>query len=341
MRFDHNTDYFYKFPTEIFGIEYSFVDNLAEGDTLSTATVTVYDEDGNDVSSSFISGSVSVVSPCVYFTVKNGIADVSYELVIKGTSTASDVLIGKLTCEVFGSITINSKLGDRGANSYVTLAQANDYIRSKYGHSSIWDALSVEGKKRVLIQAAREIDRFRFYGDKYYESQPMKFPRGDHEVITGNCGTPIATTYFQHSNLYSSVYGDIPTNYWKYGSMHITVGTPLSETSLIATSNSLTGQIIFSTLSATPTSNSQFIVFAPIYQDVQDAQCEQALYIVGNNSIESLSAYKSLGADYVQIGDAFVRFTSQGSGTTSIVVAPRSKRLLKKYIQTTLTVYRG
>jgi len=338
MKFNHNIDWFAKYSDEEFSVEFDFTNDLTTGDSISTATVVVYDEDKVDVTNTLIDGTPSVSSPDVSFTVQAGTSGKTYEIVIQATTASGNIYTHRVIFEVFDSVTLNSKLGDRVANSYITLAQANEYIRNKYGHSSTWDTLSIEGKKRVLLQATRDIDRFRFYGEKYYESQPLQFPRDDHEVVTGNCATPLTTTTFKHANLYSTTYGEMPQDYWKYGSIHITAATPINETGIVASSNVTTGLIHFSALSAAPTTNSQFIVFAPIYRKFRDAQCEQALYLVANNKMDALLDYKNLGAQMVKIGDTIVTFND--SGFSSLSISPVAKKLLSQFIDRSLLVYR-
>lgn len=233
---------------------------------------------------------------------------------------------------------INSKLGDVSQNSYVTISQANTYFTNRRNVTN-WTSLTATNKEIALIQAARELDRYRFYGDRYYESQGMQFPRDDHEIVTGNCASPITATSFTHANLYSSTYSTMPSNYWKDGSIHITSGTPVRDTRLISSSSVSNGAVVASpSFSATPTTNSQFIIFKPIYKDIQDAQCEQALYLIENNKMEALSEYKAMGVNTVKIGDAMVTFTD---GYASLSLTPIAKKLLLKFIEKSLRVNRA
>jgi len=336
-QYTHNIDYVYKYVNESFGLSFSFTNDLDTGETLSSCTASIYDIDGTEQSSSMIAN-VTTTSPSVGFTIYGGSSGEAYEIKLAGVSSVGSIFIHYITVDVFDTVTINSKLGDPEANSYITLQQANYYIRNKYGYSSTWDNLDFEGRKRLLINAARDIDRFRFYGNEYYDSQVMKFPRDDHEVITGNCATPFSTTTFSNANLYSTTYSTYPQDYWKYGSVHITAATPLNETSLIASSNVTTGLIHFDALSEAPTTNTQFIIFKPIYQEIQSAQCEQALYLAENTRMEALSEYKSLGVETVKIGDAVVTFGE--GGLASLSIAPVAKKILSKFIDKSLMVYR-
>lgn len=234
---------------------------------------------------------------------------------------------------------INTKLGDSNQNSYIGVSQADTYFGVRRNVSN-WTSLTATNKEIVLQQAARDIDRFRFYGEKYYDSQGLKFPRDDHEIVTGNCSTPITATSFKNSNLYSTTYNAMPDNYWKYGSIHITVGTPIRDTRDIKSSSAVDGTVVASPdFSSTPTTNSQFIIFKPVYKEVMDAQCEQALYILDNAKLESLTEYRDLGAETIKIGDAVVVFKE--GGFSSLALSPTAKKLLSKFIQKSLTVQRA
>lgn len=67
--------------------------------------------------------------------------------------------------------------GVTGANSYVTLAEAQAYFDT-HPQATAWDALTDDAKTRLLITAARAIDcSIQFNGFKTTASQPMQWPR--------------------------------------------------------------------------------------------------------------------------------------------------------------------
>ena len=132
--------------------------------------------------------------------------------------------------------------------------------------------------------------------------------------------------------MFSTTYYKYPANYWKYGTVHITSGTPTNAVENIATSNVTTGSIILETdFTATPTSNTQFKIFAPIKRKIKDAQCEQALFIVENKQISTVQDYKNLGAEEVRIGDVSVRFR-EGS-TSKLSISSTAKKLMSRWIR--------
>jgi len=142
-------------------VEYDFTNDLSTGETLDSCTATITDNAGNDVTSSMLSGK-SVSTPDVTFTIQKGTPDSTYQIKLAGVSSAGSIYVHYITCEVFGTLSIVTKIGDSTSNSYVTLEEANDYIRNKYGHANKWDILTDEGKKRLLIESTREMSAFNF-----------------------------------------------------------------------------------------------------------------------------------------------------------------------------------
>ena len=67
MKVDPSVDYFSKYSSEVFGIEYDFTNDLGTGETVSSATVTITDSTGADRSAAMIS-SETVSTPDVTFT---------------------------------------------------------------------------------------------------------------------------------------------------------------------------------------------------------------------------------------------------------------------------------
>ena len=342
MKFDYTNKWIYKYENESFTMDFSFINDLNSGETLSSCTVTCTDSEGNDTTSAMIS-SVSVTSPKVYFDLAGGSADTTYELKLVGLSSGGNTLTHYITLDVYGSITLNANLGDPNANSYVTLAEANAYVRNKYGHNSKWDELSIEGKKRVLIEACKDISKFNFLRDPYYDNQALPFPDSDHETVSGNCATPITINSFKYSGFTSDTYGALKNNtdFWKYGTVHITAATPLHDIRRIETSNITTDVItVTPDFSATPTTNTSFRAFEPLDKDIKEAQITQALYIIDNTGNDLLYMYKGAGARRVQIGDVSVWF-QQDSNLAKMPISLEAKKLISRYIRRTMKVGRA
>ena len=332
-KFEYLNDYVWKYKDEYYTVQYSFINDLSTDETLSSCTASIWNSSGVDKTASML-GVPSVSTPVVVFSVTKGSVGETYEIKVVGISSGDLRYIHKIILEIFDSINLNTKIGDSAANSYVTLPEANSYIRNVLGHPNKWDTLSIEGRKRLLIEACRDLNRFNFLGVKYYDNQNLEFPRDDHDVITGNCGTPITTTSFKHANFTSDTYGSYKsnTNYWKYGTVHITSATPVGDTRNISANNITTDVVTLgSTLSGTPTTNTQFIAFEPIDNRIKNAQCQQAIFIIESNGSDTLQNYKESGVNFVKIGDTEVRFI-EGAGSKQNI-SPKAKRLLSPWIR--------
>lgn len=338
MKMSHEVDWVYKHKEDKFIVEFDFTNDI-DTDSLASVTASCFNSNEADRTASMIS-SVGVTSPDGYFTLAKGIPGETYNIKLVGTTNTYKKFTHYVVCEVFGTTTLNTKIGDMNANSYVTVREANDYIRNKYGHDSKWDTLSMEGKKRMLVEAAREVDTFSFVGEKYYDAQKLQFPRNDHAVITGNCATPITINSFKNTSLKSSTYNKYPTDYWKYGTCHIKTGTPIRDIRNIDKSNVVTGSItLVDNFTATPTTNTSFVIFTPMHSEVKNSQCEQVMHLLENMHADTLQYYKDVGARTVKIGDVEVSF---GEGDPSRVsIAPVAKKLLSRFIRKQLRIARS
>lgn len=340
--FSHKNKYVWKYTDESFDIQYSFVNDLGSGDSISTATVTCTDSEGTSTTSAMISGR-SVSSPNVIFTLSAGSADTTYEIKITATTSGGKDLTHYITLEVYNTITLNSKLGDPNANSYVTLVEANKYIRNKRNHSDTWDSLSIEGKKRVLIQACYDINRFNFIEGPYYDNQALPFPNTDHDTETGNVATPLSNITIKNSNLSDSTYGGEKSynDYWQYGTFHVVNATPLNDIRNVATSNFQNDVIhLKNSLSATPTTNTTFRLFTPLDSKVKKAQMEQALFILSVGDSSTIESYKNNGAEEVRIGDVSVRF-KKGASLSKSNVSPIAYKLMSYFISRNIKIGRA
>lgn len=338
MKYDPSTTYITKYPNDIKTQSVSFLSDMDTGATLASCVITLTNDAGTDLTSSMIS-STSLSSPSFSFVLKGGIEETSYTIQLIGTTSGSKAYTKYVNLDVFGDIILNSKLGDPSANSYITVTQANEFIRNRYGHPNAWDALTMNAKKRVLIESTRRFENFNFVDNKYYDAQALAFPRDSHDVITGNCATPLTLSSFKNTSLKSDTYNIYPANYWKYGSVHVTAATPLGEIKLIdssATSGIITTD---SNYSATPTANSEFIVFAPIHKSIRDAQCIQAMDIVNRSGDDSLSDLQSKGIRRYQLGQGEVEFFP--SGGSDVAVPSEVKRLLSRWLRKSIKIARG
>jgi hypothetical protein len=81
---------------------------------------------------------------------------------------------------------LNTILSHPEQNSYVTVAEANDYLLTKQGYDA-WAALSTAKKEAFLKQAALQMNEIRYKAYEVYDrdkdyrkSQNLAFPRVDY-----------------------------------------------------------------------------------------------------------------------------------------------------------------
>lgn len=238
-------------------------------------------------------------------------------------------------------MSLNTKLGDASQDSYVSVAEASTYFSTRR-ETNNWDTLSSTNREVVLKQAARDMEMFSYINDPYYDNQGLHFPNDDHDVITGNCATPVTINSFKNTSFTSDTYGTDKsnTNYWKYGSIHITSATPLHDVRVIDTSNITTDVVVMTEdFTATPTTNTKFIAFEPLHKDIKHAQMEQALYILDNANMDTLQMYKGSGAESVKIGDVTVKFKEGAMSGMSF--SPVARKFLGSWIKRFRKVLRG
>ena len=214
-------------------VGFDITNDLATGDSASSVVVVAKDDEGTDVTATIIQ-TTSVSGNIAYAIVISLTANRTYELEYEITTANARTLTRFVTIDATGGVSYNAKLGDLSSNTYVTLREANEYIKNNFYHPDQWDNLTLEGRKRVLIQAAKDIDAFNYRDKPYYDSQALAFPRSDHETYTGTASINTATTgTLRALNLYSSSYNEIPDNYFKTGTVHIKAGNNYRQVRVI------------------------------------------------------------------------------------------------------------
>ena len=74
------------------------------------------------------------------------------------------------------AVTVDATVGGAEANSYLTVADADDILDLRLG-TSAWSSASTDDKGRALIMATRDIDSNRFQGERISSTQVLEFPR--------------------------------------------------------------------------------------------------------------------------------------------------------------------
>lgn len=75
-------------------------------------------------------------------------------------------------------VTVTATVGSASANSYLTVAAADDFANVYLGTLS-WSTATTDNKGRALIMATRYLDELKWLGDKASTTQALLWPRTD------------------------------------------------------------------------------------------------------------------------------------------------------------------
>ena len=112
------------------------------------------------------------------------------------------------------AISIVATVGAANANSYITLAEAQDVVDGLIDDDDVtaWDAATTDQKNRALYTATLRIDRERFLGARATDTQALQWPRTgvkrpDTYVNNYLLGFPyrITTSYFTETEIPSQI----------------------------------------------------------------------------------------------------------------------------------------
>jgi hypothetical protein len=108
------------------------------------------------------------------------------------------------------AITIDATVGGASANSYLTLAAAQDLIDGMVENDDVtaWASATTDQKNRALYSATQRLDRERFLGARATDTQALQWPRTgvrkpDTYINTYAIGFPfkITTDYFTDTEI--------------------------------------------------------------------------------------------------------------------------------------------
>lgn len=74
------------------------------------------------------------------------------------------------------AVTLVATAGAVNANSYCTVAEADDYHAMRY-HNEDWDSAAQEDKEKLLMWATRLLDQLDYAGAITTQSQALRWPR--------------------------------------------------------------------------------------------------------------------------------------------------------------------
>lgn len=318
-------------------VAFDFTNDLGTGDSVNGDTTTAQTDQGKDATSTLILSTTNDTIK-VYVTLSGGVGGESYEVKIIAGTTLGRSLTRFITVDVTGDFELIPALGAENQNSYVSLQEANEYVKSNFYHPDQWDNLSFEGRRRLLTQAAKDIDILNYKGKLYYKTQPLAFPRNHNETFSGTA-SPVSASSLRGNNLYSSTYNKIPNNYFKGGTVHITRGAHRAEVKYIDSSTASPsggfGQInTASTFTSIVVASDTYLIFTPLDQLIKDAQCEQAMWLI-ENRMSGYYEYIQAGIGYVRTGDLGMSFKDQSKSFPDIVPA-KVRKLLGRHTRKVL-----
>ena len=83
------------------------------------------------------------------------------------------------------ALVIEDGTGKQDADSYISIADANDYINKWHDSALAWGSHGNTGKERALRVGTRYVDSFKFVGLRAWTSQKLSWPRAGLGPIDG------------------------------------------------------------------------------------------------------------------------------------------------------------
>ena len=188
---------------------------------------------------------------------------------------------------------INSVYGHWEANSYVSLAEADDYF-ARHPEQATWDYQAEASKEGALIHATRWLDHVPDFvvGARLFSEAPraqaLRHPTEAADVISGTA-TGGALAYLSDTSLANPE--SYRSNEFKYGSIEITGGTGIYSRTTITLFNVTTGVVsVVPNFDDLIDATSDYSIVYPLAADLKNAVCELALYITKGNFDQALNA---------------------------------------------------
>lgn len=176
------------------------------------------------------------------------------------------------------TLTIDATPSSFTANSYVTLAEAETFFEGR-ANATGWDAGTNTTKNEALVHAARLVDSFRYRDFKYRTSpeQPLKFPRSNATVVSGNIDTYTNATddIITSSEVEGEEY--YPDDFFIGWACEIRSGDAIYEIKMVKDFVRSTGAITLDgSFTGTPVAGDQFRLIQKIPNEVKYAVYEVA-----------------------------------------------------------------
>jgi hypothetical protein len=235
---------------------------------------------------------------------------------------------------------LNTILSHPEQNSYVTVAEANDYLLTKQGYD-VWAFLSTAKKEAFLKQSALQMNELRYKGEEVYDrdkdyrrEQKLAFPRVYYNTLNyGNVSSATATTV---SVLQLGGQSYLADDVLNGGTVVVRDGAGRGQVVTITDWTSSTGTATVAGWTTQPDTTSSVLFIAPVDDKVKYAQIEQAYFLSQYKDEDILNIIS--GVESYRIGDlsetyggANVRFALVGGRPFS----PLAQSLLTGLIDTT------
>jgi hypothetical protein len=200
---------------------------------------------------------------------------------------------------------LNTILSHPDQNSYVTVAEADEYLAVKQGFNN-WDALSTLQKEGFLKASALQMNELRFRGVEIYDrakdyrrEQNLAFPRlryGDIQYGNATSSTSTSVSILQLANQQY-----LPDDVFNGGVAVIREGTGRGQTVAITDWVSSTGTATVASWTTQPDTTSAISLILPVDDKVKYAQIEQAYFLSQYKDEDILNMIS--GVESYRIGD--------------------------------------
>lgn len=173
-----------KQPGEARILAFQFADALADGATLASITSVTPTSEGLITGSSLVTlGSPVIVGTDVRVLVSGGTDREGYRLAClvvdsNGQTLEADASLFVLAEPATAALVVEDGTGLATANSYVTVAEADAYLRLR-GRAATWDTYSPDAKAGHLVAATDYLDAMSTWrGQILTSTQALGWPRG-------------------------------------------------------------------------------------------------------------------------------------------------------------------
>lgn len=259
-----------------------------------------------------------------------GTASSWYKVIYVNDATSATTALADAIA-VRGGVNLIADPASFYANTYVNYEMAADYFNNRIT-SEAWFNASTYEQGQALIEAVNRIDAMRYKGQKVWYKQKLQFPRFPNSRSVSGTPQSGSTTTLVDSNLANlDLYQD---QEWEFAGLRIIDGTNEKETRLIETFDVDTGTLTVHNesddFSSAIDTTSQYQLIEKVQDDIRDAQCELALWIIKEQAARNTSVDPNVKSE--KTGDYSVTYRDTNVERQMPAI---TENLLKKYISRT------